>query len=69
MIKASKGEAKYFVRFQIFDRWGIQLIDYQDFTMKWKAENVPSGDYAYKLILKNKSGEVLEKVGTVKVLR
>ena len=64
-----KGEAKYFISLQIFDRWGVQLVDYQDFTTKWKAENVPSGEYAYKLILKNKVGEVFEKVGTVKVLR
>jgi gliding motility-associated-like protein len=64
-----KGDASYFIKFQIYDRWGNPITVFQDFKTKWKAENYPSGDYIYRLDAKDKEGNEVNRIGVIKVIR
>jgi len=59
--------------FQIYSRWGERIFETTDSEMGWdgryKGKNVQSGAYTYYFRYRNSEGYVIEKTGSVTLLR
>jgi gliding motility-associated-like protein len=58
----------------IYDRWGIELFSTQNFRTSWDGRSksgkyVPLGVYVYRVFIIGESGEEIEKIGKVTLLR
>ncbi len=60
-------------RLLIFDRWGRQVFQTNDINQGWNGQydgkDMPQGVYAYQLRLVQPDGKVIEKTGSVMLLR
>jgi gliding motility-associated-like protein len=70
-VKAADGYQV--LQFQVFNRWGQVVYNAKDFSKGWdgtfQAKPQPEGSYVYFLRLKSSGGRVIEKKGTVTLLR
>jgi len=58
---------------QIYDRWGALVFETKDKYVGWdgqyKNSDAPKGVYVYLIKLKNANNEIIEKHGTVTLIR
>lgn len=54
---------------KIFNRWGNQLFEIKSPSDSWNGGDSSDGTYFYALKAKGKDGEVLEKTGTITLIR
>jgi gliding motility-associated-like protein len=57
----------------IYNRWGERIFETSDASVCWdgtyKGEEAPTGAYAYNLFLRQLDGKVLNKTGTLSLLK
>ena len=58
----------------IYDRWGIELFSTNNYREGWEGryksgKYVPLGVYVYRVFIIGESGEEIEKIGKVTLLR
>lgn len=57
----------------VYDRWGKLLFESKDISQGWDGrfagEDLPEGVYTYKIIARDNLGNVIERPGTVTLLR
>ena len=57
----------------IYNRWGERIFETSDASVCWdgtyKGEEAPTGAYAYNLFLRQLDGKVLNKTGTLTLLK
>jgi gliding motility-associated-like protein len=67
----TEGVVSYY--FVIFNRWGEKIFETEDLNSGWdgkhKDEEAQHGSYVYRILIKNKSGEINEVIGHINLLR
>ena len=57
----------------IFDRYGGKIFTTKDTESGWNgnkgAQQMPNGTYTYKVTIESSNGEIIEKIGSVALLR
>lgn len=58
---------------QVYDRWGNQVFQAQSIDQGWDGakdgQDLPAGVYIYRLVLKQSNGNVIERAGSVALIR
>ena len=60
-------------RLEVYDRWGNKVFQGQSIDQGWdgtkNGQDLPSGVYVYRLLLTQNNGNVIEKAGSVALIR
>jgi gliding motility-associated-like protein len=57
------------IKVTIFNRWGNQMFEINDFTTKWNGKDATEGVYFFKYEIVGLDGQILEGHGHVTLLR
>lgn len=59
--------------FEVYNRWGQKVFGTNDITASWNGkignDNAPRDIYAYRLVFKTNTGELVKRNGTVSLIR
>lgn len=65
-----KGVEKYpGTKVWVFSRLGNVVYESKSYNNEWKGDNLPTGEYLYKVVVPRKSGEMMTYSGLVMIIR